>query len=198
VTRPGSEERRKRPGSPRARLFLALDLPDAARAELLAWRDDALTGRDDLRPVAAEALHVTLVFLGYLPEKEIETVARTAFEALAGVERPRLSVTSVKPLPPRSPRLFAFDLSDEDGRAVALQAAASDALAAARFYKPEKRPFWPHVTFARVKRNVRRVPPLDAPDPVLDAFEAREVTLYRSILRPQGALYEPQERLRLD
>jgi 2'-5' RNA ligase len=106
-------------------------------------------------------------------------------------------VSAVKPIPPRSPRLFAFDMADEDGRAVAVQAAASDALAAARFYKPEKRPFWPHVTFARVKRGVRRAGPVEAPAPALDPFEAPEVTLYRSILRPQGAQYEPQERLRL-
>src|SRR5882724_10545658 len=69
----------KRPGSPRARLFLALDLPDDLRAALVEWRSAALAGRADLRPVAPEALHVTLVFLGYLPEKEIATVARTAF-----------------------------------------------------------------------------------------------------------------------
>jgi len=187
----------KRPGSPRARLFLALDLPDGVREALVEWRSAALAGRDDLRPVAPEALHVTLVFLGYLPEKEIATVARTAFEGLIGLEPPRLSVSGVKPVPPRSPRLFAFDLSDEGGRAVAVQAAASDALAAARFYKPEKRPFWPHVTFARVKRGVRRAGPVDASAPALDPFEARQITLYRSILRPQGALYEPQEQLRL-
>jgi 2'-5' RNA ligase len=187
----------KRPGSPRARLFLALDLPDGVREALVEWRSAALAGRDDLRPVAPEALHVTLVFLGYLPEKEIATVARTAFEGLIGLEPPRLAVSGVKPVPPRSPRLFAFDLSDEAGRAVAVQAAASDALAAARFYKPEKRPFWPHVTFARVKRGVRRAEPVDASAPALDPFEARQITLYRSILRPQGALYEPQEQLRL-
>jgi RNA 2',3'-cyclic 3'-phosphodiesterase len=187
----------KRPGSPRARLFLALDLPDGVREALVEWRSEALAGRDDLRAVGPEALHVTLVFLGYLPEKEIATVARTAFEGLAGLEPPRLAISGVKPVPPRSPRLFAFDLSDEDGRAVAVQAAASDALAAARFYKPEKRPFWPHVTLARVKRGVRRAEPLDVPPPALEAFEAPQITLYRSILRPQGALYEPQERLRL-
>jgi 2'-5' RNA ligase len=167
------------------------------RSALVEWRSDALAGREDLRPLAPEALHVTLVFLGYLPEKQIGTVARTAFEALGGLAPPRLAVSGVKPIPPRDPRLFAFDLADDDGRAVAVQAAASEALAAARFYKPEKRPFWPHVTFARVKRGVRRAPPVGAPVPGLDPFEAPEVTLYRSILRPQGAQYVPQERLRL-
>src|SRR3954453_21027190 len=63
--------RHGRPGSPRARLFVALDLPTAARLELALLGDQAMDGRDDLRPVPAEALHVTLVFLGYRPEREI-------------------------------------------------------------------------------------------------------------------------------
>ena len=186
----------ERLGSPRARLFLALEPSPEGRAALVGWREAALAGRDDLRPVAPEALHVTLVFLGYLPEKEIERVAQTALEPLEGLAAPRLAVTGVKAVPPRGPRLFAFDLADEDGRAGAVQAAASDALAAARLYRPEKRPFWPHITLARVKRG-RKAPPLDAPDPPAAPFDAPEVTLYRSILRPQGAIYEPQASLRL-
>ena len=62
-------------------------------------------------------------------------------------------------------------------------------------YRPEKRAFWPHVTLARVKRG-RRAPPLDAPDPPAAPFEAPELTLYRSTLRPQGALYEALARVR--
>ncbi len=53
---------------PRARLFLALDLPEDARARLADWRDVALGSRSDVRPVAPEALHVTLVFLGWQDE----------------------------------------------------------------------------------------------------------------------------------
>jgi 2'-5' RNA ligase len=144
-----------------------------------------------------EALHVTLVFLGYQPEKEIARIAETAFNPLDGLAAPVLNVRGIKPVPPRDPRLFAFDLDDEDGRAGALQAAASDALAAAHFYRPEKRPFWPHVTFARVKRGVRRAPAIDAPDPPAEPFEVTEVVLYRSHLSPRGARYEPLERLEL-
>jgi 2'-5' RNA ligase len=186
----------RRPGSPRARLFLALDLPPGPRAALAAWRDELIAGRDDLRPLAEDTLHLTFAFLGYRPEKEIGAIATTAFDAVRDFEPPLLSAAALRPLPPRSPRLFALDLDDRDGRAVALQAAASDALAAARFYRPEKRPFWPHVTLARVKRG-RRAEPLAGPAPPGEPFEARVVTLYRSLLRPQGALYQPLERVSL-
>jgi RNA 2',3'-cyclic 3'-phosphodiesterase len=183
---------------PRARMFVALDLPGEARSALAAWRDGLVEGRRDLRPVRAEALHVTLVFLGWQDEKAADAIASAAFEACSGLSAPRLQASGVRPLPPRDPRLFALDLEDEDGRASGVQAAISDALEAGRWYRPEKRPFWPHLTLARVKRGERRVPPLpDAPAPPGDAFEADQVTLYRSTLRPQGAIYEPLARAAL-
>jgi 2'-5' RNA ligase len=192
--KPRSERRPSgRPGSPRARLFLALDLPDEVRERLVDWRRGALDGRDDLRPVAPEALHVTLVFLGYRPEKEIPAIAATAFEALRGLRPATLAARAVVPVPKRGPRLFALDLEDEGGRCTAVAGAASKALAKARFYEPERRPFWPHVTIARVKRGARAAP-LEA-EPPGEVFEAGLITLYRSLLSPRGARYEPLERL---
>lgn len=180
---------------PRARLFLALDLPHPARASIASWRDELIAGRIDLRPVAPEALHVTLVFLGWQDEATAARIAEAAFGALPAGPPPQLAPAGVRSLPPRNPRLFALDLKDEEGRATALQAAASAALEAGGWYRPEKRPFWPHLTLARVKRGQRRVPPLpDEPAPPRDPFDASMVTLYRSTLRPQGALYEPLAR----
>jgi 2'-5' RNA ligase len=180
-------------------MFVALDLPDEPRDALAAWRDELLSGRRDLRPVRAEALHVTLVFLGWQDESAAERIAELTFGAVAdGAAAPRLTATGVRPLPPRDPRLFALDLEDEEARASAAQGAISAALEAERFYKPEKRPFWPHITLARVKRGERRVPPLaKEPAPPGEPFAADRLTLYRSTLRPQGAVYEPLARREL-
>jgi 2'-5' RNA ligase len=177
-------------------MFVALDLPEPARTRIAAWRDELAAGRSELRPVAPDALHVTLAFLAWQDEGDAERIAKTAFEAAGPVGAPRLMPAGVRPLPPRGPRLFALDLEDDGGRAVALQAAVSDSLAAGRWYRPEKRPFWPHVTLARVKRG-QRAAPLEGPPPPPDPFEATVVTLYRSTLRPQGAVYEPLERTTL-
>lgn len=176
-------------------MFLALDLPEDARERLVEWRDLILDGRRDLRPVRPEALHVTLVFLGWQDESAAERIAETAFGSLPAGPAPRLAAAAVRPVPPRDARLFALDLDDEGGRATSLQGAMSDALEAGGWYRPEKRPFWPHVTLARVKRGERRVaPPPDRPPPPAEAFDASAVTLYRSTLCPQGALYEPLAR----
>ena len=179
---------------PRARLFLALDLPEPARASIGSWRDRLISGRADLRPVRPEALHVTLVFLGWQDESAAPRLAEAAFRALPPGPAPVVTPLEVRSLPPRSARLFALDLDDEGGRATALQAAASAALEAGGWYRPEKRPFWPHLTLARVKRGERRVAPLPDEPPPREPFATPAATLYRSTLRPQGALYEPLAR----
>jgi len=171
-------------------MFVALDLPPRVRSELAEWRDALVEGRADLRPVAPEALHVTLVFLGWQDEAAAEAIAAAAFADAPPA--PILRAAGIRPLPPRDPRLFALDLEDDEGRASGLQARISEALEAGGWYRPEKRPFWPHVTLARVKRKARRVAPLpQQPAPPGEAFPAAALTLYRSTLRPQGALYDP-------
>jgi 2'-5' RNA ligase len=180
----------------RVRLFVALELPSRVRSALDAWRREAVGGRDDLRLVAATSLHVTLAFLGSRAAGDVEEIAAAIPRSVADSPAARLQVAGVKPVPPRRPRLFAFDLADSDGAAGAVQAAVSAALASGGFYKPEKRPFWPHVTFARVRRGVRHVEPIASEPPWLD-FTAKHVTLYRSRLSPRGASYEALERVEL-
>ena len=186
----------KTPRSERARLFVALDLPDQARAAIAAWRDQLLAGAGELRPVPAEALHVTLAFLGWRELGEAGAIAEACSRAAEGLRAPVLVPAGVRPVPPRRPRLLALDLDDEGGRCGRLQAAVSDALEAGGFYTPEKRPFWPHVTLARAKRGAKVRPPQGAPPPSVP-FEAGRLTLYRSILHPAGARYDPVARCRL-
>jgi 2'-5' RNA ligase len=189
VVSDGETRRAQRPKSPRVRLFLALDLPRDARDAVAAWRDELIAGRGELRPVAPTALHMTLVFLGWQFEKDVERIGELAGGAVQGLRAARLTPVAVKPVPPRVPRLFALDLADAEERASRIQAALSSALAATGLYRPEKRPFWPHITLARVRRG-RPASPLEASQ-LPGAFAASRVTLYRSTLRPQGAVYEP-------
>lgn len=194
--------------SPRARLFTALDLPDDVRARLEAWQA-AECGDEALRPVSPQALHITLCFLGYHPERAIDRVA----ELIAGIEpRPVEMRFERDPtgLKGRRPGLYAVSAPGE--AAVALQAELSAALESERLYTPEKRPFWPHVTVARVRperdrsggsrrrrgrpRVVER-PPGPLPEDLLQAWGAVRVALYRSHLRSSGAQYERLAALKL-
>jgi 2'-5' RNA ligase len=184
--------------SPRARLFVALDLPDHVRVGLETWQARALEDQA-LRRVRAEALHVTLCFLGYHPERAIESLVSEVTAVEARSVEIRFEADPV-PVPRRQPRLFAVE--GESPAASALQAELSERLVAARFYKPENREFWTHVTVARVRseRGSRgrrgrgkpmRVesPPEALPGELTQPFQAPRLALYRSYLRPSGAEY---------
>ncbi|MDQ3648217.1 MAG: RNA 2',3'-cyclic phosphodiesterase [Actinomycetota bacterium] len=133
-----------------SRLFLALDLPAAARADIASWRNP-LVG--DLRPVAAASLHVTLVFLGWREEAEVRRIATVAGEAAAGKRAASLAPAGVRGVPRHSPRLFTLELEDRGGLCGSLQSSLVAALAEAGLHRREKRPFWPHLTLARVRRG---------------------------------------------
>jgi 2'-5' RNA ligase len=179
------------------RLFVALELPARTRTQLVSWRSEAVGDRDDLRLVAASALHVTLAFLGSRPVSEVDAIALAVSGAVAGLPAARLRVAGVKGVPPRRPRLFALDLSDVGAGAARVQAAVAGALAGGGFYEPERRPFWPHVTIARVRSGASRVGPITLAPPEVE-FRASQVTLYRSRLSPRGASYEALGRVRLE
>lgn len=178
-------------------MFVALDLPPDARAGIAEWRDRAVGGRAELRAVASQSLHLTLCFLGWRAQAQAPAIAATAFGACAGLTAPLLAPGRVVALPPRRPRLFALELRDRGAAAVELQAAVSGALAAAGLHEPEARPFWPHLTLARVRRGLRAEPLQPPPAPAIE-FRTGDLTLYRSTLHPQGALYEPLSRTRLE
>jgi 2'-5' RNA ligase len=187
--------------SPRARLFVALDLPDRVRAGIVEWGREAFAD-PALRPVKPELLHVTLSFLGYLPEKEIPRLAEIV-EASRG-PAPSIELGDSVPRPERGrPRLFA--LPAESPGTIALQWALEEKLVAARLFEPEKRPFWPHVTVARVRREERgskrsaRVarPPQGLPKGLLQPFDAVRIVLYRSQIQPQGVHYTPLAQVEL-
>jgi len=187
--------------SPRARLFVALDLPEEVRDGLAAWQAQALSD-PALRPMRREALHVTLCFLSYQPERAISRISQLIASIPPRAVELRFD-PEPSPIPKGRPRLYAVGAGGD--AAVALQGELSAVLEAERFYEPEKRAFWPHVTAARVrserqppgrgerrgKGRPRRVstPPARLPEQLTEPFGAVRVALYRSILKPQGAEY---------
>jgi 2'-5' RNA ligase len=171
-----------------ARLFVALELPDLVRSELVRWRD-AVAADPGLRMVPEQSLHVTLCFLGSLPAADAGAIGDAFAGALAGGAPVPLALGSVAWLPRRRPQVLAVAIDDPSGELATRQAALSGALAAGGWCRLESRPFFAHVTVARVRRGTRvRATELAGPEPV--AFNASRVTLFRSRLGAGGARYE--------
>lgn len=177
-----------------ARLFAAVDLPDAVRSDLADWARTAVGRRDDLRRVPADALHLTLAFIGDRALEEAGEIGEAVTEAAEG-EVP-LRIGAPLWLAPRHPHVLTVAIEDPAGALGALHARVESALAACCGFVSERRTFRPHVTVARVRRGARVRPvALEAPPP--SRFDAVAVTLYRSRLGRGGAQYEPLARAAL-
>ncbi len=82
---------------------------------------------------------------------------------------------------------------DSGGTGSALARALGAGLERIGAYRPEQRPWLPHVTVTRFRQR----PGLDPPLPVLGEVDAVRAALYSSTLRPTGARYDVLETVAL-
>jgi RNA 2',3'-cyclic 3'-phosphodiesterase len=173
------------PRGERLRAFVALELDPRLRErleELIHRLRPELAG---VRWVSPSSMHLTLRFLGWTSQEPLGSIQESLRRAAAECGAASLGTTGLGMFPERgSPRVLWVGLlfPEAFGR---LQAACEQAAVAAGF-APETRAFQPHLTLGRWKERARR-PSL----PVVDLGPARfdHLTLFRSDLRPQGALY---------
>ena len=183
------------------RAFLAISLPIAVRSTLVSVRDAFLAVDPSWRGekwVAEENLHITLRFLGNVPDAVCPHVTAAVRDAVAELEPFRMHLDSVRAIPrARSASLLwvAPRIGAEETAALAeIVARATSFLD----FDPEGRSFKAHVTLCRA-RHPRRVDvsALDAAEHVLSrsdergtSMSVREVTLFSSVLTPRGPVYE--------
>jgi len=180
------------------RLFVALEPPDAVLRRLAAaateLRRAAGRSADDLRWVPAENLHLTLQFLGAVPEERVADVS-AALSAAAAAARPlTLEVKGAGGFPnARRPRVVWLGLEGDVDVLAALVADLGKRLTPLGF-PPEARPFSPHLTLGR-SRDPRGAPGLGGALAAAAqgdgfAWRATEVVLVESHLSPKGPRYE--------
>lgn len=173
-------------GDERLRLFLALRLPEYVLDGLTAWAAAELRGG---RIVPRDHLHVTLAFLGSRPAGELEAIVAELRAAAASARRIELDVGRW-----RETRSVGMLVLGDDGRAASgLAADLHRSLESLGVYRPEQRPWLPHVTVLRFRKRPRLRPPL----PVFEPFAPSDAAAFLSRLHPTGARYEVLETVAL-
>jgi len=188
---------RGRPDPPPARdavrAFIALELDPGLRARVARLMADLRPRMTGLRWGRPDGVHLTLRFLGDTWPSQIERLREVLRPAAARCPRAEVGIGSLGLFPERGrPRILWLGLELPEPM-LALQAACEAAAVAAGFPR-ETRPFSPHLTLGRWRERASRpeLPPIDLGRAPLDTL-----VLFRSELRPDGALYTPIERLEL-
>jgi RNA 2',3'-cyclic 3'-phosphodiesterase len=140
------------PPEPTRRLFFALWPSDAERSALALAVAEAGRG-SDWRTVPIENLHLTLAFLGSVPDRrlpELTRIARRCARTLAAYGPIAVTLTALEHW--RRPQIIVATATNEPAAAHALAQALKDATVAAGF-TPDLKPFRAHVTVARKVRG---------------------------------------------
>lgn len=178
------------------RAFLAIELPEDVRASLgqaVVRLRKSLGGR--LTWVRGENLHITVRFLGEVPETTLDTFSESVSGSAKALQPVPLRIGGLGVYPnARRPKVLWSGAAGELEQLLSFQAQCEQAARICGL-DPEKRPWSPHVTLARFRESPQKSALQSALDTFAD-YEAGEflvpgVTLFSSQLTPHGAAYTP-------
>ncbi len=180
------------------RTFLAINLPDRQIRQLSEAVEQWRRYRAGVRWTTASRLHLTLKFLGDVPEDMLPVIS-TACRQVAGQYAPfelHMGITGTFPSMKRPRVLWVGLVPAQDRMLHNLQEALETSLEGVGLPRDD-RPFSPHVTVGRVKsgRNIRQL--MEAfmrYEPDSTPFTVDSFALYSSTLTPQGPIYRQMDR----
>ena len=171
------------------RVFIAIDLPDQIRTRIAELEHDLKPVTTSARWVAAESIHVTLKFIGEIPEQRLPSVD----SALFGLSWKPFTVTvrGIGFFPGnRSPRVFWAGLEAAPMEGLAQEI---DVRMEQLGFEKEKRAFRPHLTLARAREMRIHNSLVAAAEKYASAnfgsFTVDRFYLFQSTLKPTGAIY---------
>lgn len=175
------------------RAFIAADIPEHIRSALADIQGRLKKDLPGIKWVKPETIHLTLKFLGDISLGCVAPVQEAMASAAAGVRPFDLMPGGVGAFPGfHRPRVIWVGLKGETAALLALQRRIEDALVPAGF-ESEKKRFKGHLTIGRVKGGIDPVRLIDstggAAKREVEPFTVGRMVLYRSQLKPTGAVY---------
>jgi len=143
--------------------------------------------------VGSERFHVTLKFLGEVPESMLPQVYEALSKSVAGSKPFNVSIEGAGAFPDiNRPRVIWAGIGSGKQELAAIASKLDENFEPLGF-AVEKRPFSPHLTLGRVRslKNVSALSKIIAPleRTQIGSFSAASVDLMQSILRPEGPQY---------
>jgi RNA 2',3'-cyclic 3'-phosphodiesterase len=182
------------------RTFIAIPLSEQCRAILEDLQRGLRESGADVRWVSIHSIHLTLKFLGEVDAATIPALAQS-LRTISVAEQPLdLSIGGIGSFPAsRNPRVVWCGIDGDTEKLLRLQKKI-EAVCAEMGFPPEERSFQPHLTLGRVKgkRNLQRLQDCIKIGSDLESrFKADHYNVYRSTLKPQGAVYSILEQITL-
>ncbi len=179
------------------RCFIAIELPPEVKTALDFLEERLKEGRHPfIKWVSPESIHITLKFLGNISPDAVTPIADTLVQS-AKVTKPfELRIGNPGAFPNwRRPQVVWVGIEDKANKLILLQKSIEERLIPLGF-KPESRPFTPHLTLGRLRENSSHHEGgefgkwacslhMDPQHP----FTVESLSLMESTLTPKGAIH---------
>ena len=175
------------------RTFICIDIPAEIKLRMEKLQATLRSAGGQVSWTRPNNIHLTLKFLGNVPAARVAAVCSGVRTACQGIGSFKVTVSGAGCFPsPRSPRVLWVGLAKAP-ELVSLYESVEDAMSSLGFDR-ETRTFSPHLTIGRLRsrENAQRLGELITSIGFeSETFEAREVIVMRSSLKPTGAIYTP-------
>lgn len=192
------------------RVFLAVNLPEQIKKEIIQEQKEIDNSFPEeyrkglIRWTKKENIHITLLFLGSLEEKEISALSETVKEITDKESQFSLELSNIDYGPPAKipPRMIWLQLKNNPALSMIAEEIKKTLFEKKILKNLEERPFTPHITLGRIKAwQWKRIEPEERPvikKTLGQDFPVRSIELMESKLKKTGAEYQILESFPLN
>lgn len=183
------------------RAFIAIDIDEPLRQKLADFQNQLMTTGGDFKLVEPKNIHVTLKFLGEVPDKKVEEITEAIKKAVIGTKKFNMEVKKIGAFPNLNyTRVIWAGVEKGGDEVIALQKRIEKELQQIGF-RPESN-FVPHLTIARVRspKNKEEVARFIREKSSIDfgTTQVLAVELKESTLTPKGPIYKTLAKIALE
>jgi 2'-5' RNA ligase len=187
------------------RAFIAIELPEQIKAKLSALQSLLKKSGADVKWVLPENIHLTLKFLGEISEETALKIIKIVEKLALNKKQFEITLSSLGAFPEgKSPRVIWIGIDKGVQETKNIFEELEEELSAGLAISKETRAFSSHITIGRVKSTLnieRLVKDLKELEGYFGketiGFKASGITLFKSLLGPEGPAYEPLKVINL-
>jgi len=176
------------------RAFLAIELPPDIKELIEEMKERLVPALKGIRWARPEGMHLTLKFLGDVFQDDIVRISEVVERNVRDIAPIGLNVGLPGGFPGlKKPRVLWLGIGGDVRRLAALQSDIENDLEKSGF-PAEKKAFKPHLTLGRSRSRGGIISGAEdasniAGEAGMHRFDARELILFKSVLKPGGAVY---------
>jgi len=176
----------------RHRIFIAINLPQDVKRGLVKCQSN--WPELPAKWVREDSLHITLAFLGELPDEELPDILRICEDVSKRHRSFNIRLEKICYGPPeKMPPRMVWSEGEKSKELAELKDDLENSLAGNLDYTPDSRSFSPHITLGRINTwEFRKMEPEDCPqvaEEISLSFRVGSIEIMESQLRRGGSIY---------